>query len=84
METENGDEAAMFLVIEWMGDTHYVNGGGMSSAALVCALNNPTPLWKEMPHRREADGLEFLSDTPPTCQWCLEIEAKTQPHNDKA
>jgi len=84
VEATNGKETAMFLVIAWMGDTHYVNGGGMSSAALVCALNNPTPFWNEMPHRREADGLEFLSDTPPTCQWCLEIAGEIQSRNDKA
>lgn len=84
MEAEEGKRAEMFLVIEWMGNTHYVNGGGMSSSALVCSLNNPTPLWKEMPHRREADSLEFWSDTPPTCPWCLEIEAEIQSRSDKA
>lgn len=62
------------LLVSWGGETHFVNGGGLSSSVLLCSVSNrDDEVIATAPHRSKADELEFLSDDAATCTWCQKV-----------
>jgi len=76
---KGGENMSKYLLVTWREDTHYVNGSGMSSSILLCSLSNrDDDVVATAPHRSRADEMEFLSDAPATCKWCLELAEEFQ------
>ena len=68
------DQENNYLVLSWGGETHYVNGAGLSTSALLCSLSDRNDeLLATAPHRSKAEELQFFSADPPTCKWCQQV-----------
>ena len=63
-------DSPSYLLVDWQGDSHFANGPGMSSAAVVCVLSDRPN--EDFPKRGSLPT--YTSFNKPTCRYCLQVE----------